>query len=85
MRTSITTQKAQAQLGIKKLRKHQIKPIQSILDGYDTMVIAPTSAGKSAIYQLPALVMAEQGKWTSALRYLSPSEPECYFHPLYYA
>ena len=64
MRTSITTQKAQAQLGIKKLRKHQIKPIQSILDGYDTMVIAPTSAGKSAIYQLPALVMAEQGKWT---------------------
>ena len=64
MRTSSITQKAQAQLGIKKLRKHQIKPIQSILDGYDTMVIAPTSAGKSAIYQLPALVMAEQGKWT---------------------
>lgn len=64
MRTSITTQKAQAQLGIKKLRKHQIEPIQSILNGYDTMVIAPTSAGKSAIYQLPALVMAEQGKWT---------------------
>ena len=28
MRTSITTQKAQAQLGIKKLRKHQIKPIK---------------------------------------------------------
>ena len=64
MRTSSIIQKAQAQLGIKKLRKHQIKPIQSILDGYDTMVIAPTSAGKSAIYQLPALVMAEQGKWT---------------------
>ena len=32
MRTSSITQKAQAQLGIKKLRKHQIKPIQSILD-----------------------------------------------------
>ena len=64
MRTSSTTQKAQAQLGIKNLRKHQIKHIQSILNGYDTMVIAPTSAGKSAIYQLSALVMAEQGKWT---------------------
>ena len=64
MKTSFALQQAQAQLGIKKLRKHQIKPIQSILDGYDTMVIAPTSAGKSAIYQLPALVMAEQGKWT---------------------
>ena len=64
MRTSITTQKAQAQLGIKKLRKHQIKPIQSILDGYDTMVIAPTSAGKSAIYQLPALIKAKDRQWT---------------------
>ena len=64
MKTSFALQQAQAQLGIKKLRKHQIEPIQSILDGYDTMVIAPTSAGKSAIYQLPALVMAEQGKWT---------------------
>ena len=64
MKTSFALQQAQAQLGIKKLRKHQIEPIQSILNGYDTMVIAPTSAGKSAVYQLPALVMAEQGKWT---------------------
>jgi len=64
MRTSSITQKAQAQLGIKKLRKHQIKPIQSILDGYDTMVIAPTSAGKSAVYQLPALIKAKDRQWT---------------------
>ena len=64
MKTSFALQQAQAQLGIKKLRKHQIEPIQSILNGYDTMVIATTSAGKSAVYQLPALVMAEQGKWT---------------------
>ena len=49
MRTSSIIQQAMVQLGIQKLRKHQIKPIQSILDGYDTMVIAPTSAGKSAI------------------------------------
>ena len=48
MKTSFALQQAQAQLGIKKLRKHQIEPIQSILNGYDTMVIAPTSAGKSA-------------------------------------
>ena len=39
---------AQYQLGIEKLREHQVKPIKSILDGNDTMVIAPTSAGKSA-------------------------------------
>ena len=64
MKTSFALQQAQAQLGIKKLRKHQIKPIQSILDGYDTMVIAPTSAGKSAIYQLPALIKAKDRQWT---------------------
>lgn len=49
---------AQKQLGIEKLRKHQVKPIGSILDGNDTMVIAPTSAGKSAIYQVPALLLS---------------------------
>ena len=47
---------AQKQLGIEKLRKHQVEPINSILAGNDTMVIAPTSAGKSAIYQIPALI-----------------------------
>lgn len=35
---------AQNQLGIEKLRKHQVKPINSILYSQDTMVIAPTSA-----------------------------------------
>ena len=43
-------------LGIKKLRKHQVQPIKNILAGKDTMVIAPTSAGKSLIYQIPALL-----------------------------
>lgn len=49
---------AQAQLGIKDLRKHQTGPINSILAYQDTMVIAPTSAGKSAIYQIPALIFS---------------------------
>ncbi|MCI8440746.1 MAG: ATP-dependent DNA helicase RecQ [Oscillospiraceae bacterium] len=49
---------AQNQLGIDKLRKHQVDPINSILDGNDTMVIAPTSAGKSVIYQIPALLFS---------------------------
>lgn len=43
-------------LNIEKLRKHQIKPINRIIDNKDTMVIAPTSAGKSAIFQVPALL-----------------------------
>lgn len=32
-------------LGIETLRKHQIKPIHSILDGQDTLIIAPTGSG----------------------------------------
>ena len=51
-----TIKDAQKRLGIEKLRKHQVKPISSILAGQNTMVIAPTSAGKSAIYQVPALI-----------------------------
>ena len=43
-------------LGIKKLRRNQLKPINAILDGHDTMVTAPTSFGKSLIYQIPAVV-----------------------------
>jgi len=50
---------AQNQLGIDNLRKHQVKPINNLLDGNDTMVIAPTSAGKSAIYQVPGLILPE--------------------------
>ena len=43
-------------LGIEQLRKNQLKPINAILDGYDTMVIAPTSFGKSLLYQIPAVI-----------------------------
>ena len=39
-----------------KLRKHQQAPINSILSGKDTFVISPTGSGKSAIYQIPAIL-----------------------------
>ena len=56
---------AMEQLHISTLRKHQSKPIDSILDGHDTLVIAPTGSGKSAIFQVPALVMHQkQHTWT---------------------
>lgn len=65
MKTTRSMQRAQAQLGISKLRQHQVGPIKSILDGKDTLMIAPTSSGKSAVYQVPALVMAEENdRWT---------------------
>jgi len=47
---------AMVQLHIDKLRRNQLKPINAILGGHDTMVIAPTSYGKSLTYQIPALV-----------------------------
>ena len=56
---------AMEQLHISTLRKHQSKPIDSILDGHDTLVIAPTGSGKSAIFQVPALVIHQkQHTWT---------------------
>ncbi len=51
---------AMKKMQIESLRKEQIKPIQSILKGHDTIVSAPTSMGKSLIYQLPALVHGHQ-------------------------
>ena len=51
---------AMDQLGIDKLRRHQLKPISSICSARDTFVLAPTSSGKSAIYQIPALLHANQ-------------------------
>ncbi len=47
-------------LKIKHLRKGQIKPIQSLMDGNDTFTVAPTSFGKSAIYQIPALCHSDE-------------------------
>ena len=62
MKISYDMQKALSVLGLPKLRKHQVDPIKDILSGRDTFVIAPTGSGKSAIFQVPALLRA--GGWT---------------------
>ena len=65
MKLKDSVKHAMEQLHISTLRKHQSKPIDSILDGQDTLVIAPTGSGKSAIFQVPALVMHQkQHTWT---------------------
>lgn len=53
--------KAAAQLlDIEKLRKHQVNPINAILNDQDTIVLARPSAGKSIIYQIPAVMHRDQ-------------------------
>lgn len=55
-----TVKSAMQQLRIDQLRKLQTQPINSILAGQDTFVLAPTSSGKSAIYDIPALLCMDK-------------------------
>lgn len=43
-------------LGIEKLRKNQAKPVNSLLDGHDTVARAATGFGKSLIYLVPGII-----------------------------
>ena len=65
MKTRDIVKEAVQKLGYKKLRKAQIQPINDLMDGKDILLIAPTSMGKSAVFQVPALARAEQepGSW----------------------
>lgn len=65
MKINYDVREAMGALQLKTLRKHQIQPIHSILKERDTLVIAPTGSGKSAIFQIPALVMHQKHHtWT---------------------
>lgn len=56
MKIRYNVQTALQRFRIETLRKEQIEPINSILDGNDTFIVAPTSSGKSLDYQLPAVM-----------------------------
>lgn len=60
MKIKKSVKEAMEHLHIDKLKRNQIKPINSILDGHDTLVIAPTSYGKSLIYQIPAIIQKKK-------------------------
>ena len=60
MKYSKSVKQAMKRLGIEKLRPKQGQAISSILKGHDTMVIAPTSFGKSALYLIPAIIQSDK-------------------------
>ena len=49
---------ARQHFGFVELRPGQAEAIQAVLEGRDTLAVLPTGSGKSAIYQLPALLMS---------------------------
>jgi ATP-dependent DNA helicase RecQ len=61
MTSSASRSKALATLrdrfGHADFRRGQWEPIQSVLNGRDTLVVMPTGSGKSIVYQLPALIL----------------------------
>ncbi len=48
---------AQESFGWTELRPGQREAMQAVLDGHDTLVVMPTGSGKSAIYQVSALLV----------------------------
>jgi ATP-dependent DNA helicase RecQ len=48
---------ARDRFGFDDLRPGQAEAIEAVLEGRDTLAVLPTGSGKSAIYQLPALLL----------------------------
>src|SRR5918911_5602459 len=48
---------ARDRLGFERLRPGQEEAVRAVLDGRDTLAVLPTGSGKSAIYQLAALLL----------------------------
>src|SRR5215203_7043758 len=61
---------ARDRLGLEQLRPGQEEAVRAVTAGRDTLVVMPTGSGKSAIYQLAALVL-DGRPWSS--RRSSPS------------
>ena len=48
---------AREHFGFESLRPGQEEAIRSLLDANDTLVVQPTGAGKSAIYQIAGIIL----------------------------
>src|SRR3569833_2563956 len=49
---------AQDEVGWRELRPGQDEAMQHLLQGHDVLVVMPTGSGKSAVYQVPAQLLA---------------------------
>ena len=48
---------AEETFGWTQLRPEQLEAMEPVTDGHDVLAVLPTGAGKSAIYQVPALLL----------------------------
>jgi ATP-dependent DNA helicase RecQ len=48
---------AEENFGWSTLRAHQVRAMKHVVAGHDVLAVLPTGAGKSAIYQVPALLL----------------------------
>jgi ATP-dependent DNA helicase RecQ len=55
--TDLLVTTAQTAFGFPGLRPGQLEAMQSVLEGHDTLAVLPTGGGKSAIYQIPSLLL----------------------------
>ena len=67
---------ARERFGYEQLRSGQREAIESVLAGRDTVVVMPTGAGKSAIYQIPAVALAGPTVVISPLMALQKDQAE---------
>jgi ATP-dependent DNA helicase RecQ len=63
-----------------ELRPGQEEAMEAVLDGHDTLVVMPTGSGKSAIYQIPALLLGGPTVVVSPLIALQKDQSECLNH-----
>lgn len=49
--------RAREVFGWRQLRPEQLVAMEAVMEGRDTLVVMPTGAGKSAVYQVPGLLM----------------------------
>jgi ATP-dependent DNA helicase RecQ len=48
---------AKQSFGLAQLHPEQLAAMEQVLEGHDVMAVLPTGADKSAIYQVPALLL----------------------------